>query len=137
MKYATEKIDLNTVDVDELVELGLPSPKARRIVEYRQLRGYFRSVDDVLKVRGIGQVMFSKLESKVRVTLPEPTAHFAGMSRAEKALLGMECCETRKCVSCPYFEWAKDRKYNETEYACITRNKTDVKNLLAEMCGHE
>lgn len=137
MQKASEKIDLNTAGVEELVSIGLPSSKARRILEYRQWRGCFRSVDEVLKVRGIGQMMFEKLEPYVCVVLPEPSQNFAGMSQAEKVLLGLECCEKHRCAACPYFEWFTDRQYDDTKRECIARNRADVKNLLREMCGRE
>ena len=137
MQKASEKMDLNAVGIEELVSIGLPSSKARRILDYRQWRGCFWSVDDVLKVRSIGQMYFEKLEPHVCVVLPEPPEKFAGLSRAEKALLGMECCENRKCAAYPYFEWFTDRQYDDTKRERIARNRADVKNLLREMCGRE
>ena len=135
MKNTSEKMDLNSIGIEELVSLGLPISKARRILEYREWRGYFRSVDDVLKVRSIGQMYFEKLEPHVCVVLPEPPEKFAEMSRAEKALLGMECCEMRKCAACPYFELFNERGYDDKNRECIARNRADVKDLLREMCG--
>ncbi len=60
-QLAMERINLNTATVEELVRIrGIGDTLARRIVEYRDQHGPFRSVDDLLQVKGIGE---KKLEA--------------------------------------------------------------------------
>ncbi len=53
---ANFRIDINTADVNDLSLLkGIGKKKAQAIVEYRNINGVFTSVDDLLKVNGIGK----------------------------------------------------------------------------------
>lgn len=67
IKTSDNVIDINNCTEKELESLdGIGQVLAREIVEYRNLRGPFETVDDILKVRGIG---FQKLEKiKKRIT---------------------------------------------------------------------
>lgn len=48
-------INLNTASIQELMRLpGIGESYARRVVAYRQEHGRFRSVDDLINVKGIG-----------------------------------------------------------------------------------
>lgn len=50
------KIDLNTSSVETLQTLdGVGPVKAEAIVAYRQAKGGFASVDELVEVRGIGE----------------------------------------------------------------------------------
>lgn len=50
------KININKASVDELAQLKYIGPKfAERIVQYRTEHGPFERVEDIMKVRGIGQ----------------------------------------------------------------------------------
>ena len=52
----TAKININTASVEELLELKFIGPEfAERIVQYRTEHGPFERVEDIMKVRGIGQ----------------------------------------------------------------------------------
>jgi len=63
-------LDLNVANAVELESLpGIGPVLARRIVEYRQRRGPFKTVDDLLQVRGIGARSLAKLRQQV-VVLP-------------------------------------------------------------------
>jgi competence protein ComEA len=63
-----EPVDLNTATVDDLDQLpGIGPATAEAIVAYRQERGPFRSVDDLLDVRGIGDAKLAELRPLVRV----------------------------------------------------------------------
>ena len=56
------EVDLNSADVMELALLpGVGSVLARRIVEERRVRGHFESVEDLLRVRGIGPVKLAAI----------------------------------------------------------------------------
>lgn len=48
-------IDINSADANELDKLpGVGPAIAQRIIEYREANGPFRSVDDLIRVKGIG-----------------------------------------------------------------------------------
>lgn len=68
---ATEPIDLNRAGVDQLISLpGVGEAIAKRIVEFREEHGPFTRVEDLLKVRGIGEKSFEKIRPLVRVGKP-------------------------------------------------------------------
>ena len=61
-------INLNRATASELDSLpGIGPVLASRIIEYRKSNGPFLSVDDLLKVSGIGGAKFAQFKSKVRV----------------------------------------------------------------------
>lgn len=68
--FAFGKININTADTAVLVEqlIGVGPQKAVRIVEYRQAHGPFKSVDDLAKVKGIGEALLNKNRDKITVT---------------------------------------------------------------------
>jgi len=51
-----ESVDINTADAITISKnlKGIGLKKATRIVEYRDLNGPFRSIEDIAKVKGIG-----------------------------------------------------------------------------------
>lgn len=62
-------IDINSAGVDDLVLLPGVGPKtAERILSYRQENGKFKSVEDLMNVKGIGQKKFNKLKSSVTIS---------------------------------------------------------------------
>lgn len=61
-------INLNTAPAAELELLpGIGPALAGRIVDYRDAHGPFRSVDELMNVRGIGPKTLEKLQPRVRV----------------------------------------------------------------------
>jgi len=66
---ATGLIDLNRATAEQLDEHlpGVGEVLARRIVEYREANGGFRSVEQLRDVTGIGERRFAELKDKVRV----------------------------------------------------------------------
>lgn len=61
-------IDINKASAEELILLpGVGKVTAGRIVDYRKTVGKFKSIDDLLNVKGIGQAKFAKLKPYVRV----------------------------------------------------------------------
>jgi competence protein ComEA len=67
----TAKVNLNTASVEQLSTLPGVGPKlAARIVEYRQKSGSFRSTQDLMNVKGIGEKNFAKIESWLSVGEP-------------------------------------------------------------------
>lgn len=68
---ATFPIDINTADEETLTLLpGIGPVIAQRIVAYRTEHGMFRSVDELLNVKGIGPARFERLVGLVTVRLP-------------------------------------------------------------------
>jgi len=61
-------IDINTASAEELANIpGIGQALASRIVELRDKEGPFRRVEDLLKVKGIGEKSFEKLRPYVKV----------------------------------------------------------------------
>jgi competence protein ComEA len=54
--FASPKVNINTADASELeyALLGIGPTKAQAIVEYRASNGPFRSMDELVQVKGIG-----------------------------------------------------------------------------------
>ena len=61
-------VDLNAAGSDELEAIpGIGKSLATRIVTFREKNGAFKSVDDLLKVQGIGEKSLEKLRPYVTV----------------------------------------------------------------------
>lgn len=65
-------VDLNSADAATLArELdGIGLSRAQAIVEYRERNGKFRSVDEMLNVKGIGPQVLEKNKSNLQVGKP-------------------------------------------------------------------
>ena len=62
------KINLNTATLDELDALpGIGPSIGQRIIDYRNQNGAFKQIDDLKKVRGIGDALFSQIKDLVTV----------------------------------------------------------------------
>lgn len=60
-------LDLNTATEEELDALpGIGPAKARAIIAYRESAGPFRTVDDLLEVKGIGPSLLEQIRPYVR-----------------------------------------------------------------------
>ena len=56
-------VNINTADAEELQLLPRVGPAlADRIIDFRKANGPFRSVEEILAVKGIGESSFEKLE---------------------------------------------------------------------------
>jgi len=57
------KVNINTASAEQLTTLPGVGPKlAARILEYRQKSGAFKSVQELMNVRGIGEKNLKKIE---------------------------------------------------------------------------
>jgi len=70
------RVNINTASVAQLEALpGIGAQLAARIVEHRQKAGSFRSTQELLSVRGIGEKNLAKLEPFLTVgDAPKPAA---------------------------------------------------------------
>ena len=76
---AARLVDLNQATVSELEALPGIGPKlAQRVIEHRDERGPFRSVEDLRQVRGIGRKKFDRLRPHVLVTNTRSLARHKG-----------------------------------------------------------
>ncbi len=67
-------VNLNTATAGELEALpGIGAKKAEAIVEARKSRGGFKSVDEIVDVRGIGPAQLEKLRPHLRVSNDAPS----------------------------------------------------------------
>ena len=61
-------VNINTASLDELMTLpGIGQTRAEAIVAYRQERGGFQTIEDIMKVSGIKEGSFEKLKEKITV----------------------------------------------------------------------
>ena len=71
----TGKVNLNTATAEQLTALPGVGPKlAARIVEYRQKSGSFKSVQELMNVKGIGEKNFDKIQAYLTVGEPGRSA---------------------------------------------------------------
>ena len=65
---AGEKINLNTATLEELTKLQRIGPVyAQRIIDYREKHGPFERIEDLMKVKGIGQKTFDAYKDIITV----------------------------------------------------------------------
>jgi comEA protein len=63
-----DKVNINTASLEELQKLPRVGPQiAQRILDYRKENGSFKRVEDILKVRGVGEKMFEQLRDMITV----------------------------------------------------------------------
>jgi len=59
-------VDINTATVEELMSVpGIGQVIAQRIVEFREKNGPYGSVDDLLKVQGIGEKSLARIRERL------------------------------------------------------------------------
>ena len=62
------KININTASLDELKNLtGIGEKKAKDIISYREKSGNFNSIEDIMKVSGIGENGFTQIKEDITV----------------------------------------------------------------------
>jgi comEA protein len=62
VKLTSKSININTASKNRLIKLPRIGPKiADRIIQYREANGRFKTIEDIKKVKGIGNKTFEKL----------------------------------------------------------------------------
>ncbi|MBU1863600.1 MAG: helix-hairpin-helix domain-containing protein [Candidatus Omnitrophica bacterium] len=60
--------NINTASVDELQMIsGIGPTLATRIIRYRSENGKFSTVEDIMKVKGVGTAKFEKIKEHLKV----------------------------------------------------------------------
>lgn len=71
------KVNINSASVEQLSTVpGIGAKLAARIVEHRQKSGPFKSVQELMNVKGVGEKSFEKLQPYL--TLGDPAKAGAG-----------------------------------------------------------
>ncbi|MBT1280420.1 helix-hairpin-helix domain-containing protein [Thermoanaerobacter sp. CM-CNRG TB177] len=64
----SEKININTATKEELETLpGIGPVTAERIIEFRENKGFFKKIEDIMNVPRIGPKMFEQIKDKITV----------------------------------------------------------------------
>ena len=65
--YSDSRVNINTADSEELQQLdGIGPVTAEKIIEYRETKGKFRTIEDIKNVSGIGDKTFDELKDDIR-----------------------------------------------------------------------
>jgi competence protein ComEA len=69
---ATDPININAADAETLATaiVGIGPAKAAAIVAYREQHGPFKTVDDLLLVKGIGEATLEKNRERLTAATP-------------------------------------------------------------------
>ncbi len=63
-----KKININTAPAAELQKLPRIGPKiAQRIIDFRNQNGNFKNIEEIIKVRGIGEKVFKQIKDMITV----------------------------------------------------------------------
>ena len=63
-----EKININTATAEELTALsGIGDVKAEAIVAFREENGYFRSIEELALVKGIGEATINANRDRITI----------------------------------------------------------------------
>jgi competence protein ComEA len=63
---STEKININSASVEQLQSLpGIGPAIAKAIIEHRTKAGKFNRIEEIMKVKGIGEKKFQKIKDRL------------------------------------------------------------------------
>lgn len=61
-------VNINTAGIKELSTLtGIGEAKAQKIIDYREANGGFKSIDEIMKVKGIGKATYEKFKANITI----------------------------------------------------------------------
>ena len=67
-KIINYPININSCSLEELLTIkGLGDIKAKKIIEYRDANGLFKSIEDIKNINGIGDALFNKIKEFITV----------------------------------------------------------------------
>lgn len=68
--FAAGAVNINTADKDALVSAisGIGEKRAEAIISYRETNGPFKSVEELLNVKGVGEATLEKNREKLTVS---------------------------------------------------------------------
>lgn len=68
VQAADGRVNLNTATAEELMSLpGIGQAKADSIISYRESSGGFQAIEDLMKIEGIKEGVFSKIKDRIRI----------------------------------------------------------------------
>ena len=95
---ALAAVNINNASKEELDSLkGIGPVKAQAIIDYRNQNGPFKSIDDIKKVKGIGDKTFDAIKSDITVS----GATSAPAKKEEKKAAEMKPAEPKKTEAAP------------------------------------
>lgn len=62
------KVNINKAGKEELTSIGFNSSQASALIDYRNDNGPFHVLEDILKVKGIGEATFERVKNKIRLS---------------------------------------------------------------------
>ncbi len=69
LKEVSGKININTASLSELILLpGIGEKRAQQIIRYREKAGGFENEEDIMKVKGIGEGIFTKIKDTIEIS---------------------------------------------------------------------
>jgi len=84
MAWAAEMVNINTATEAELMKLDkIGAAKAAEIIKYRNEHGPFTRIDDLKKVKGIGDATFELNKARIVTDLPKTAADAAEKTKAK------------------------------------------------------
>ncbi|MDO9576289.1 MAG: ComEA family DNA-binding protein [Candidatus Cloacimonadales bacterium] len=68
-KEISGKININTASFTELISLpGIGEKRAQQIISYREKAGSFENKEDIMKVKGIGEGIYTKIKDMIIIS---------------------------------------------------------------------
>jgi len=69
LEEVSGKININTASLSELISLpGIGEKRAQKIIEYRENIGDFKNAEDIKKVKGIGEGIYTKIKDMIEIS---------------------------------------------------------------------